>query len=151
MFGGDISDDITFFFQTDDPNLGKTPKTLNTGFVIQDAFLEWKVNNAFRVDGGLMLVPFARQPLQATTSYYQIDISNISTVNNSSTASSALRDMGFQARGFFVRRGAGFECAQFASHRRLRAVRFLLDRDWIFFRQDRFGPEENPGCGRRLR
>jgi hypothetical protein len=102
MFGGDISDDISFFFQTDDPNLGKTPKTLNTGFVIQDAFLEWKVNNAFRVDGGLMLVPFARQALQATTSFYQIDISNISTVNNSSTASSALRDMGFQARGFLL-------------------------------------------------
>jgi len=102
MFGGDISDDITFFFQTDDPNLGKTPKTLSSGFIIQDAFLEWKINNAFRVDGGLMLVPFARQPLQATTSYYQIDISNISTVNNSSTSSSALRDMGFQARGFFL-------------------------------------------------
>jgi len=102
MFGGDISDDISFFFQTDDPNLGRTPKTLNSGFVIQDAFLEWKANNAFRVDGGLMLVPFARQALQSTTSFYQIDISNISTVNNSSTASSALRDMGFQARGFFL-------------------------------------------------
>ena len=102
MFGGDIGSDITFFFQTDDPNLGKTPKALNSGFLIQDAFLEWKVNHAFRVDGGLMLVPFARQPLQATTSYYQIDISNISTVNNSSTSSSALRDMGFQARGFFL-------------------------------------------------
>jgi hypothetical protein len=102
LIGGDIGSDISFFFQTDDPNLGKTPKALNTGFLIQDAFLEWKVNSAFRVDGGLMLVPFARQPLQSTSSYYQVDISNISTVNNSSTSSSALRDAGFQARGFFL-------------------------------------------------
>jgi len=103
LFGGDIGSDISFFFQTDDPNLGKTPKSLTTGFLVQDAFLEWKVSNAFRVDGGEMLVPFARQSMQNTTSYYQIDISNISTVNNSSTASSALRDLGFQARGFFLK------------------------------------------------
>jgi Phosphate-selective porin O and P len=102
LFGGDVGEDISFFFETDDPNLGKTPKALNSGFLIQDAFIEWKVNNAFRVDGGLMLVPFARQPLQSPASYYQIDISNISTVNNSSTSSSALRDMGFQAGGFFL-------------------------------------------------
>ena len=103
LLSGDIGSDISFFFQTDDPNLGKMPKTLNAGFVLQDAFLEWKVKNSFRVDGGLMLVPFARQSLQSTTSFYQIDISNISTVNNSSTSSSALRDMAFQARGFFLK------------------------------------------------
>jgi len=102
MFGGDIGDNISFFFETDDPNLGRTPKALNSGFIIQDAFLEWKVNNAFRLDGGEMLVPFARQALQSPASYYQIDISNISTVNNWSTSSSALRDMGFQARGFLL-------------------------------------------------
>lgn len=102
LVGGDIGSNISFFFDTDDPNLGKTPKTLNSGFLIQDAFLEWKVNSAFRLDGGLMLVPFARQAMQAPTSYYQVDISNISTVNNSSTSSSALRDLGFQARGFFL-------------------------------------------------
>lgn len=102
LLGGEIGEDISFFFDTDDPNLGKTPKVLNSGFLIQDACLEWKVNNAFRVGGGLILVPFARQPLQSPASFYQIDISNISTVNNASTSSSALRDMGFQARGFFL-------------------------------------------------
>jgi hypothetical protein len=65
----------------DDPNLGKTPKTLNAGFLVRDAFLEWKVNPGFRSDGGLMLVRFARQPLRSSSSYYQIDISNIWTVN----------------------------------------------------------------------
>ena len=54
MVGGQLAPDVTFFFQTDDPNLGKTPKALNAGFLVQDAFIEWKPLNAFRLDGGLM-------------------------------------------------------------------------------------------------
>jgi hypothetical protein len=33
MAGGNIGKNISFFFETDDPNLGKTPKALNTGFL----------------------------------------------------------------------------------------------------------------------
>jgi hypothetical protein len=117
MLGGDIGSNISFFVETDDPNLGKTPKALNSGFLIQDAFLEWKVNNAFRVDGGLMLVPFSRQSLQSPASYYQVDISNISTVNNSSTSSSALRDAGFQARGFFLQDHLTYRLGMFSGAR----------------------------------
>src|SRR5690348_2694482 len=36
IMGGDIGKDISFFFETDDPNLGKTPKALGSGFMIQD-------------------------------------------------------------------------------------------------------------------
>jgi hypothetical protein len=105
ILGGQLAKNVTFFFETDDPNLGKaatgTAKSLATGFLVQDAFLEWKISNHFRLDGGLIIVPFARQALQSTLSYYSVDISPISTVNNSSTQSSGLRDLGFQARGFF--------------------------------------------------
>lgn len=117
IVGGDIGSDISFFFETDDPNLGKTPKTMNAGFLIQDAFVEWKVKDALRLDGGLMLVPFARQALQSPSSYYQIDISSISTVNNTSTSSSALRDMGFQARGFFLRDHLTYRAGVFSGER----------------------------------
>src|SRR5579871_2599579 len=34
MVGGSVGEKISFFFQTDDPNLGKTPKSLNSGFLI---------------------------------------------------------------------------------------------------------------------
>jgi len=102
MMGGDLGQNVSFFFETDDPNLGKTPKQLNTGFLIQDAFVQWKVNGALQIQGGEMLVPYSRQALQSTVSYYSADISSVSTVNNASTASSALRDIGFGARGFFL-------------------------------------------------
>jgi Phosphate-selective porin O and P len=103
MVGGDIGEDVSFFFQTDDPKLGLTPKALASGFLIQDAFLTWKPTKAFQLVGGPMLVPFSRNALQSTVSFYTLDVSPITTVNNASTQSSALRDAGFGANGFFFK------------------------------------------------
>ena len=57
MAGGKIGKDLTFFLQTDSPNLGKTPKSPTAGFSLQDAFLEWKASAPLRIDGGLFFVP----------------------------------------------------------------------------------------------
>lgn len=102
IVSGDVGKDISFFFETDDPKLGITPKNLASGFVIQDALMEWKPTKVFQVDGGLFIVPFTRNGLQSTLSYYTLDVSPISTVNNTSTQSAALRDLGFQFKGFFL-------------------------------------------------
>ena len=113
MFGGTIGDNITFFFQTDDPKLGLSPsgssasKSLTTGnssepgFIIQDAWAAYKFSKYLEVSGGEMLVPNSRQGLQSTLSYYTINISPIATVANGALIESALRDIGFQARGYF--------------------------------------------------
>ncbi|MBZ5621189.1 MAG: OprO/OprP family phosphate-selective porin [Acidobacteriia bacterium] len=102
IFAGDVGKNISFFFETDDPKLGITPKNLASGFIIQDALMEWKPSDHFQVDGGLFIIPFSRNGLQSTLSYMTLDVSPISTVTNSTTQSSALRDMGFQFKGFFA-------------------------------------------------
>lgn len=102
IVGGDIGKDVSFFFETDDPNLGKTPKALNAGFLLLDGFAEWKPTKVFQVEGGLMLVPSSRQALQSPVSYYTGDVSAVSTVNVGATQSSVLRDVGFGARGYFL-------------------------------------------------
>jgi hypothetical protein len=101
IVSGQVGESISFFFDTDDPNLGRAPKAMNSGFLIQDAFVEWKANRALQISGGEMFAPYSRQELQSVTSYYSADLSPVATVSNSATASSALRDMGFAARGFF--------------------------------------------------
>lgn len=113
MMAGKIGDRISFFFQTDDPKLGLSPagetatKTLTTGnatspgFIIQDAFVEYRVSDQMQFSAGEMLVPSSRQSLQSTISYYTINVSSLATISNSATAESALRDVGFQARGYF--------------------------------------------------
>jgi Phosphate-selective porin O and P len=100
MVGGEIGNDLTFFIQTDSPNLGKTPKSPTAGFMLQDAFLEWKASNRVRIDGGLFVVPLSRNTQQSTASYYTMDLSPLTTINNSATQSAGLRDLGFGARGF---------------------------------------------------
>ncbi len=117
MAGGEIGNDITFFIQTDSPNLGKTPKSPTAGFMLQDAFLEWKASTPLRIDGGLFVVPLSRNSLQSTVSYYTVDLSALTTINNSATQSAALRDLGFGARGFFLKNKLQYRFGVFQGER----------------------------------
>ena len=117
IMGGEIGKDIDFFLETDDPKLGITPKSLATGFILQDAMLRWKPTKEFQVSGGLLFVPFSRNALQSTSSYLTLDISAMSTVNNAATQSSALRDVGFQFNGFFAQDRLSYRVGAFSGER----------------------------------
>jgi hypothetical protein len=146
MAGGEIGNDLTFFIQTDSPNLGKTPKSPTGGFMLQDAFLEWKTCNPLRIDGGLYVVPLSRNTLQSTTSYYTMDLSPLTTISNSSTQSAGLRDLGLGARGFFPRTNCnialvyfrenvtkmdGMRCARADTCNTTSALRRWATRSWV--------------------
>ena len=77
-------------------------KATSTGFVIQDAWVSWKLDDAFILDAGLFLVPLSRNILQSTLSFYTLDISPTSTVMAGPTQTVGLRDTGFQAKGYLV-------------------------------------------------
>lgn len=111
QLAGQTSKDVSFFFQTDNPNLGKSTQTvaggagakaLGAGFIIQDAWVEWKIANEFRLDAGLFLVPFCRNCLQSTLSYTTLDISPLAALANAVTQSSGTRDTGFGAKGYLL-------------------------------------------------
>jgi Phosphate-selective porin O and P len=105
LVAGQVAPDVTFFFMTDNPNLGKTPKALGTGFLTQDALLTWKIADAFRLEGGLFIVPLSRHGLSSTISYLTLDVSPAATVFAGPSGTSGLRDTGFQARGYLLDRG----------------------------------------------
>jgi len=117
LMGGDIGKEISFFLETDSPNLGKTPKSPTSGFMLQDAFLEWKPTKALQINGGLFLVPLSRNTLQSTLSYYTLDIDSFTTVNNAATQSAGLRDLGFQARGYFLKDRLQYRAGVFQGER----------------------------------
>src|SRR5450759_5562831 len=59
FLGGQVAKDVTFFFMTDNPNLGKSTQVVGgttgvkapgTGFIVQDAYLEWAIANEFRIN-----------------------------------------------------------------------------------------------------
>jgi hypothetical protein len=102
LLTGQVAPNVTFFFQTDNPNLGKNPKALTSGFVVQDAWAEWKLRDEFALSGGLFLVPLNREELTSTSTFQTIDISPTAVVLGTPTQTSATRDTGFQAKGYLV-------------------------------------------------
>lgn len=140
IVSGNVGKNISFFFDTDDPNLGKAPKALNAGFIIQDAFIEWRVNNALQIQGGEMFAPFSRQQMQSPGSYYSADISPVATVSNSATSSSALRDIGFAARGFLLHDRLQYRVGAFQGQRDPNAHNSL--RTTAYVQYDFFDPEK---------
>ena len=118
LVGGQISPTLSFFFETDNPNLGKTPKALNSGFITQDAFLEWKPrSSAFIVDAGLMLPPLCRNCLESAASLLSLDYGSFSFTEGAPTQSSVGRDTGFQAKGFLAGNHFEYRAAVFQGFR----------------------------------
>ncbi|MEO8036250.1 MAG: hypothetical protein ABI837_17575 [Acidobacteriota bacterium] len=108
LVGGQITPNISFFFETDNPNLGKAPKALGSGFIMQDAFIEWKpVSSAFIIDAGLMLPPLCRNCLESAGGLLSLDYASFSFVESAPTQSSVGRDTGFLAKGYL--HGGHFE------------------------------------------
>ena len=106
LLGGQIMPGLTFFAETDNPNLGKASangtKTISSGLIVQDAYLEWKPSTEFFVDAGLILVPFCRNCLNGAASHMTIDYGSYSFVQSAATSSVTGRDTGFQVRGYLL-------------------------------------------------
>jgi len=109
LLAGQTAKDVSFFFQTDDPNLGKSTQTvaggaggksLGTGFIVQDAYLEWAIANEFRINGGLILIPLCRNCNSSAVNLVTMDYGTWSFQESASTQSSVGRDTGFQAKGY---------------------------------------------------
>ena len=106
MFGGQVTKNVTFFVESDSPNLGKTLVTgtnIQPPMILQDAYAEFKATNAFSVDAGLMFVPFSRNFLQSAASLLPIDYGAYTYSQSGPTESSTGRDTGFQAKGYLLK------------------------------------------------
>jgi hypothetical protein len=109
IIAGQVSPNITFFFQTDNPNLGKAPKNLGSGFITQDAYVEWKPTGkpTFMIDAGLMLPPLCRDCLGSAAGLLSLDYNSWSFIEGPPTQSSVGRDTGVLAKGYLA--GGHFE------------------------------------------
>jgi hypothetical protein len=101
LVGGQVARNITFFIETDNPNFGRAPKALGSGFIIQDALAEVKFSDPLTVSAGLMFVPFCRNCIQSAATLLSLDYSSFSFLATPVTQSSVGRDIGFQAKGYF--------------------------------------------------
>lgn len=112
MLGAQIAPNVSFFYETDDPNLGKATanataanpnnKAISPGMITQDAFLSWKIADPLTFDIGLMFIPLCRNCLQSAATLLPIDYGAYTFANSAATQSINGRDTGLQARGYVL-------------------------------------------------
>jgi len=74
-----LPENISLFFQTDDPRVGYSSttgqKNINTGFQIQDFYAQWNfLGHAAALQAGLFLVPSDRQILTSVATFLALDL-----------------------------------------------------------------------------
>ncbi len=119
IVAGQVAPNITFFFETDNPNMGKAPKALGTGLIVQDAIFEAKLADEFILQGGLILIPFCRNCNQAATTQMTIDYGAYSFLQSGVSGSVTGRDTGFMAKGYLIGKHLEYKVGAFQG---LRAV-----------------------------
>jgi hypothetical protein len=126
LFGGQVAKNVSFFVETDSPNLGRTlasGKNIAPTTVVQDAYGEFKVRDAFALDAGLMFVPFSRNSIQTAASLLPIDYGAYTFTSTGPTQSSVGRDTGFQVRGYLLENRLEYRLGAFQGARDARSHR----------------------------
>ena len=108
LMGGQINSKLSFFLETDSPNLGKYDTALQRkndgGIYLQDFFATYAFADEFKIDFGLMLIPLSHNSEQSAATLLPIDYGPFSFVSDAKTTdftqSRVGRDYGVQARGY---------------------------------------------------
>jgi hypothetical protein len=102
MAGGKITSKLSFFLESDSPNLGKelADGTHNAEIYLQDAYVSYAFRPEFQLDGGMILMPVARNSGQSAATLLPIDYGPYSFLSSTITRSNIGRDYGVQARGY---------------------------------------------------
>jgi hypothetical protein len=101
IVGGQVAKNVFFFFETDNPNLGKAPKALGAGFQTLDAAAEWRIAKEFNIQAGLIRSPISREGLKSTPTQFMLDFSAYNLPTGTALQNNAERDTGMMFRGYF--------------------------------------------------
>jgi Phosphate-selective porin O and P len=103
--GGGLGKNITYFLLWESANVGLATSNAdgsvnkNFGsFAFNDAYLDFKFNPNVSIQAGLMLIPFTRNILQSTSTYWTLDIGGVSASYIGVTQTNVLRDTGVQVK-----------------------------------------------------
>ena len=116
IFGGKVTDRVSFFIDTDAPNVGKANaagRKNEDAIFLQDAILTYTVRGSFLIDGGLMFVPASRHSTQSAANLLGVDYGAFAFTHSDPTNSRVGRDYGVQARGYVAKNHLEFRAGVF--------------------------------------
>ncbi|MFB3855111.1 MAG: porin [Vicinamibacterales bacterium] len=103
ILGGKVGNRISFFIDTDVPNLGKpdaSGRKAGASFTIQDAVFTYTLAGKVNLEAGMIIVPVARHATQSAANLLGVDYAPFSFSHSDPTGSNCGRDYGVQARGY---------------------------------------------------
>lgn len=98
ILAGKVNKWIHFFFETDNPNLGRNGNA--GGTFTQDGFIDFRFFNELKVAAGMILLPFSRHNRQSAASLMGLDYH--SAVFTAWGPQRIWRDYGIEARGIVM-------------------------------------------------
>lgn len=148
LLGGRLASDVYFYVDTDNSKLGfnkSGTSALGSGFQLLDAIGEWRVADAFMLDGGLLPVPYSREAMTSSSAEFFFDASAYDYLQQTSMGTTGgNRDTGVLARGYFIDHRLEYRVGVFqgvrltGSHNAFRASGRL---QWEFLdREDMYSP-----------
>ncbi|MDX1584844.1 MAG: hypothetical protein R3338_14695, partial [Thermoanaerobaculia bacterium] len=105
LAGGTLTDRLSFFFETDSPNLGKGSASGSKGssdIYIQDFVLIYKWSPDQYLDAGMLLNAISHNSNQSAASLLAVDYGPYSFLASAPTTSRVGRDYGLRARGYVL-------------------------------------------------
>jgi hypothetical protein len=117
-----VAPTVTAFFQTENSRLGNAgtagTKSLDTGFLVQDGFLEWKVvGEKVMLDAGLFYTPQSRGVLNSSSSTLSFDAPAFGQQQVTVTGSSSGRDAGLGLKGYLLDERLEYRAGVFSGQR----------------------------------
>lgn len=102
IMGFNLSNDLSIFFDTDSPNLGKATNGVKDAgnIFVQDFVATYKFAKEFQLDGGLMLMEQDYNHNQSAASLMALDYGAYTFNESAPTTSRTGRDYGLRARGY---------------------------------------------------
>jgi len=116
ILGGKLGDRVSFFIDTDAPNIGKPNAIGRKGedaMFLQDVALTFAITPTINLEGGLIIVPAGRHAAQSAATLLGVDYGPFSFSHSEPTNCRMGRDYGVQARGYLAGRHLEFRAGVF--------------------------------------
>jgi len=117
---GNVGEKLTFFVDTDSPNLGKSTAAggkVEERIFFQDVILTYAFRPEVQLDAGLLLVSLSHNSGQGASSLMAVDYGPFSFLASEPTGSRFGRDYGVQLRGYLFSEHFEYRAAAFQGYR----------------------------------
>jgi len=103
MAGGKITPKLSYFVESDAPNLGKLGANgeRTTEFILQDAYATYTFLQELQLDVGMMLMAVSHNSVQSAATLLPVDYGSYSFLVSDPAHCKFGRDYGIQLRGYF--------------------------------------------------